>query len=195
MRYLIHIPFWLFFVLVFNFELCFGQDYNIGDDTPAAPPPEQDNCNGIFLTYTFISREREIPYVKNVSAQAWAFRAQATVLNAGDTELEAWKMYIGFQHREILVLADGAVLLDGSDFPAPVGNGTTLAGSTQTDLKTSIETAGDYDQIQARIDITGTQFGVKKNGIPMPKTIRLANDGYKCPQPRRRGNSDLWFLR
>ncbi|KAE8637507.1 hypothetical protein CSA_004763 [Cucumis sativus] len=44
-------------------------------------------------------------------------------LNAGTTELEGWKMYIGFQHREILVSASGAVLVDGSDFPADVGKG------------------------------------------------------------------------
>ncbi|XP_038896541.1 COBRA-like protein 10 [Benincasa hispida] len=195
---IIHTPFWLFFVLVSNFELCFTQDYIIGDSQPAAAaaaaPPEQNECNGIFLTYTFLSREREFPYVKNVSAQAWAFRAQATVVNAGPTELDNWKMYIGFQHREILVSAAGAVLVDGSDFPAAVGKGATLAGYTQTDLKTSIETAGDYNQIQATIDITGTQFGVKKNGIPMPKTIRLENEGFKCPQPRRHRNKSYMHV-
>lgn len=193
MRCLIfHTPFWLFFVLVSNFKLCFSQDYTIGDSLPAAAaPPQQNECNGIFLTYTFFSREKEFPHVKNVSAQAWAFRAQATVLNAGATELDAWKMYIGFQHREILVSAAGAVLADGSDFPAAVGKGVILAGYTQTDLKTAIQTAGDYNQMQVTIDITGTQFGVKKNGTPMPKTIRLENEGFKCPPPRRHRSNFL----
>ena len=53
------------------------------------------------------------------------------------------------------------------------------------DLKTSIDTAGDLTQIQVKIQLSGTQFGVKPPGIPMPKTIRLINDGYKCLAPTR----------
>ena len=52
-------------------------------------------------------------------------------------------------------------------------------------MKTSIDTAGDLTQIQVKIQLSGTQFGVKPPGIPMPKTIRLVNDGYKCPAPTR----------
>ncbi|XP_059639600.1 COBRA-like protein 10 [Cornus florida] len=158
-----------------------AQDYD--EEKPAAPPPAQDHCNGIFLSYVFVSREREYPFLKNVSAQAWAFRSLATVLNAGTTELKAWKIFIGFQHREILVSASGAVLVDHGDLPAHVGRGAYLAGSPKTDLKTSIDTAGDFAQIQVKIDLTGTLFGVKPPRIPMPKTIRLVNDGYRCPAP------------
>ncbi|KAL7249360.1 hypothetical protein ACSBR1_011535 [Camellia fascicularis] len=158
-----------------------------GGDTPAvaAPPPAQDTCDGIYIGYTFTSREKEYPFVKNATAQAWAFKSQLMVLNAGVDELMAWKVYVGFQYDEILVSADGAVVMDAEDLPARVGkNGTTLAGYPMTDLKTAIETAGDYTQIQTTVELTGTQFGLKK-GTPMPKTIRLVNDGYKCPKPTK----------
>ncbi|KAA0025498.1 hypothetical protein IC582_014523 [Cucumis melo] len=190
-------------LLFSNFSLCFSQDYIIGggggggggddddDAKPAAPPPEQNDCNGIFLSYTFISREKELPRLKNATAQAWAFKSEAVILNAGSTELKAWKMFIGFHHHEILVSANGAVVMDGSDFPVDVGNGTTLAGYPMTDLKTSIETAGDINQIQATVELTGSQFGIKPPGVPMPKTIRLVNDGFKCPAPRHRGKRSM----
>ncbi|KAL5548268.1 hypothetical protein UlMin_003499, partial [Ulmus minor] len=148
--------------------VCYGQDYDDGggdEVKPAAPPPAQEDCNGIFLSYTFISREKELPKVKNVSAQAWVFKSVATILNAGSKELKSWKMYIGFQHDEILVSVDGAVLMDGGDFPVAVGNGTYLSG---------------------------TMFGLRPKAIPMPKTIRLENDGYKCLAPRRHGTSAMY---
>jgi hypothetical protein len=176
----------LLFVLFYGAGVCHCQDYD-ETSTPAAPPPEQDDCNGIFLSYTFISRLKEYPHLKNVSAQAWAFKAQATVFNTGEDELNAWKMFIGFQHKEILVSASGAVLVDASDFPAAVGNGTYLVGSPTADLMTSIETAGDLNQIQVTMELIGTQFGVKPPGVPMPRTIRLENDGYRCPAPRLHG--------
>ncbi|MCI36993.1 COBRA-like protein 10-like, partial [Trifolium medium] len=94
-------------------------------------------------------------------------------------------MFIGFQHREILVSADGAVPVDSDDFPAEVGNGTTLAGSAATDLRTAIETAGDYTQMTVRVQMSGTQFGLGAGGKPMPKTIKLVNDGFKCPPASR----------
>lgn len=165
-----------------------------GEEEKPAPPPALENCNGIFLSYAFISREKEYPHLKNASAQAYAFKATASIFNAGSQELKAWKMYIGFQHDEILVSADKGVLSDGTDLPAEVGkNGTFLSGYPQTDLKTSVETAGDWDQIQASVDIKGTVFGVKPPKVPMPKTIRLANDGYKCPGPVQQ--SKHFFLR
>lgn len=161
-----------------------SQEYD--DEKPAAPPPEVESCNGIFLSYEFISRKKEYPHVKNATAQSWAFNATATILNTGTIELKAWNIFIGFQHDEILVGASGAVLMEADDFPAHVGNGTHFSGSPQADLKTSIDTAGDLSQIQVQILISGTQFGVKPPGIPMPSTIHLVNDGYKCPVPTRR---------
>lgn len=184
--------FFLLFLAVFatRVEVSYGQaaDDDGGDEKPAMP--EQEECDGIFLTYRFISREKELPHRKNVSAQAWAFKSEASVLNAGSTTLKAWKLFIGFQHREILVAADGAVVVDGGEMPAPVGkNGSYFAGNPQTDLKNSIDTAGDYTQIQAKIAFKGTMFGLPNKATPMPKTIRIVNDGYKCPAAHIRGMS------
>ncbi|CAI9088487.1 OLC1v1022823C1 [Oldenlandia corymbosa var. corymbosa] len=161
----------------------FGADY---DDTPSAPPPpkEMENCNGIFITYSFNGRDKLYPHVKNASAQAWSFQSVMTVLNVGTVELKAWKVYVGFQYNELLVSADGAIVVEGDGFPYQVGkNGTVFAGYPMSDLKTAIETAGDYPSMQVQIMIKGTQFGLKK-GNPMPKTIRLANEGYICPKAR-----------
>lgn len=181
-----------FLLLSYSIYTSLGQDdYEDGrgdgeEEKKLAPPPALDNCNGVFLMYAFTSREKEYPHVRNASAQAYAFKATATILNAGSQDLKAWKIFIGFQHDEIIVSTDKAVLSDGTELPARVGkNGTFLSGFPMTDLKTSVETAGDWDQIQATVDIKGTQFGVKPPNVPMPKTIRLANDGYKCPQPVR----------
>jgi len=176
-------------VFVFSgLEICHGQlddDYDVA--TPPPPPRGFDTCNGIFLTYSLNSREKEWPHVQNVAKQAWAFKAEASLTNVGDEELKGWQMYIGFQHKEILVSADGAVPVDLEDFPAEVGNGTTIAGSSMMDLKTAISTANDWNQIAVRIQMSGTTFGLGASGKPMPKTIKLVNDGFKCPNPSRQG--------
>ncbi|KAI4320778.1 hypothetical protein MLD38_034223 [Melastoma candidum] len=171
---------------------CRGQDYDV-DPAPAVPTRGQDECNGIYLSYNFGSREKEYPHVKNASAQSWAFKSTATLLNTGLEELKAWKIFVGFQHEELLVSANGAVLMGGDDFPAKVGNnGTYLAGYPQADLKTAVETAEDINQMQVRIEFLGTQFGVSAGGTPMPKTIKLVNDGYKCPTPRIHGTNFMY---
>lgn len=147
------------------------------------------DCNGIYLTYTFVSRTKEYPYLRNVTAQPWAFKSTATITNAGLYPLKNWKMFIGFQNNELLVSASNAVIADADELPAPVGNGTTLSGFPQSDLKTSVETAGDLTQIQAKVELTGSLFGIRPPGFPMPRTIKLVNDGYKCPAPSRKGQS------
>ncbi|XP_047342787.1 COBRA-like protein 10 [Impatiens glandulifera] len=148
----------------------------------AATPPEASTCNGIYVVYTFTSREKEYPMVKNASAQAWAFKSQLYVLNSGADDLKSWMVHVGFQYNEMLVAIDGANSMD-MDLPGRVGkNGTVLFGYPQQDLLTAIETASDYNQMQATVDIRGTQFGLMK-GTPMPKTIKLVNEGYKCPAP------------
>jgi len=158
-----------------------------GAEAPPPPPPGLDTCDGVYVSYTFNERTMEYPHLKNASAQAYAFKSSATVLNAMTTDLKAWKLFIGFQHREILVSVEGAVIVDGSDFPASVENGTTLMGYPQTDLPSSINTAGDLDQIQVKINFVGTQFGLKGNAIPMPKKLELLNDGFKCPKATGKG--------
>lgn len=191
---------WIYIVfvaaaLIFG-TVCNGQDY--GGETPvaAAPPPAQDNCDGVFVSYAFDSREREYPFVKNVSAQAWAFSSLLTVINTGLFELKSWKVHVGFQHKELLVSTDGAVAVEGDGFPVKVGkNGTVLAGFPQSDLKTAIDTAGDFTQMAAQVKIKGTQFGVPTKSTPMPKTIKLLNDGYKCPAPTRYSKYTCFFSR
>ncbi|KAL6546645.1 hypothetical protein OROMI_022366 [Orobanche minor] len=180
--------FWIALFIIFgNVDESNGQDYD-STVTPAAPPEEIEQCNGIFISYTFQGREKEYPLVKNVSAQAWSFQATATVLNTGSEELKSWQVFIGFQHHELLVSAEGAVVVDGDGFPIRVGNnGTILAGYPQADLKTAIDTAADYNQMQVQVNLRGTQFGVSAKATPMPRTIRLVNYGYKCPAPTRKG--------
>ncbi|KAE8681036.1 Thiazole biosynthetic enzyme, chloroplast (ARA6) (THI1) (THI4) [Hibiscus syriacus] len=158
-------------------------DYADEEKRAPAPPPEMDNCNGVFLSYSFTSRSKSVPILKNLSAQPWTFDSMATIVNAGTEEVKGWKMYIGFQHKEILVSLTNAVIIDSAgDFPVAVGNGTTISGSPSTDLKTSIDTAGDYTQIAVQILIKGSMFGLSEKTTPMPKNISLANDGWKCPK-------------
>lgn len=188
-------PAWVALSFLLLCSVSSAQDYDEPGPEEKKTPKEQDTCDGIFLSYTFIEREKEYPHVKNATAQAWSFKSQITVLNAGMEELKAWQVLVKFQHNEVLVATDGAVIIDGDDLPAKVSkNGTLFAGYPMADLKTSVETAGDINQIQAQIDITGTVFGVKPPGIPMPKTIRLENNGYKCPKIMKRGKSFLHFF-
>lgn len=154
-----------------------------------ALPPAAETCNGVFISYQLMDRRKEFPRVKNVTAQSWAFNATAKVLNTGKDVVKSWKLFIGFQHDEILISADGGIPFEAGELPADVGNGTTLVGSNLADLETSINTANDMNQIQALIKISGTQFGVKPPGVPLPKTIKLDNDGYRCPRPTTRSKS------
>lgn len=186
---------YLALLLTFS-RIVLAQDYDSPATTAAAaapppPPAEIEKCNGIFLSYTFEGREKEYPHVKNVTAQAWSFKATATILNAGSQELKLWKMFIGFQHNELLVSVDGGVVVNGDSFPIRVGNnGTVLAGFPQSDLKTAIDTANDYGQMQVQVGLTGTQFGVANKATPMPRSLKLVNEGYKCPAATRKGNSN-----
>jgi len=171
-----------------------AQDYNDGggdeeDDEKKKPQfKAQEACNGVFLSYTFMERTKEYPHLKNATAQPYAFKATASVLNTMTEDLKAWQMFVGFQHKEILVSVGGAVLLDGSDLPANVSGGVTFAGYQMADLLNSIETAGEPSLIESKIEITGTQFGVKPPGKPMPKTIKLTKpEGFRCPAPNHKG--------
>jgi len=90
--------------------------------------------------------KKNIQKVKNASAQAWAFKSLATIINTGEHELKGWQLFV---HKEILLSASGAIVVNGDDFPVAVGNGTIFAGNPQVDLKTAIETAEDFTQISA----------------------------------------------
>ncbi|PKI40165.1 COBRA-like protein 7 isoform X2 [Punica granatum] len=117
----------------------------------------------------------------NPANQPYRFESTLTVQNNGLDELKSWQVFIGFQHDEILVSADTAILADGTSLPARVGNGTTLAGFPDGDLETAVETAGDLNHMQAVVQLVGTQFKVTPPNIPLPANITLMNEGYSCP--------------
>ncbi|ERN16824.1 COBRA-like protein 7 [Amborella trichopoda] len=156
--------------------------------TVSAPSPSINQCNGIFLSYSVDSITRIYPFLSDPSAQPYAFSATATLINTGEDDLKSWQMFIGFKHKEILVSASQAVLSDGADFPAEVGNGTFINGFPQTDLKNAIDTAGDVNQIEVKVTLTGTEFGVAPPAFPMPSNISLANEGYNCQKPTVQNN-------
>ncbi|KAL2496166.1 COBRA 10 [Forsythia ovata] len=62
-------------LVLFSYHIpaCKGQDY--GDTVPEAPPPEQEHCNGIFVSYNFMGREKVYPLVKNISSHGWSFQS------------------------------------------------------------------------------------------------------------------------
>lgn len=101
-------------------------------------------------------------------------------------------MFVGFQHGEILVSADQAILADGTSLPAKVGNsGTFLAGFPMTNLKTAVETAGDPTQTTVQVKLVGTEFGIGPPRVPLPASLYLANDGYSCPNYTMEGRFDF----
>ncbi|KAG8389533.1 hypothetical protein BUALT_Bualt02G0239200 [Buddleja alternifolia] len=156
------------------------------------PPNTTDTsvCNGVLITYRYLTGNEISPILLPADPvnQPYRFESRLTVRNNGPDELKNWRVFVGFNRGELLVSATNAVLADGNSLPANVSNGAVLAGSPVTDLKTAIETAGDVDQMQAVVDLVGTQFGVGAPNVPLPDNITLANDGYLCPTPRTQGN-------
>ncbi|KAJ8766223.1 hypothetical protein K2173_022282 [Erythroxylum novogranatense] len=153
-----------------------------------APAPAGRDCNGVFLSYQYDGGSQLMP--TNPKRQAYRFESTLTVQNNGVDELKSWKAFVGFKQDEILVSASNAILIDGSGFPANVGNGTVFAGYPATDLKTPIETAGDSSQTTVQIKMVGTQFGVSLDSVsvPFPGNISLANDGFSCPRAVTEGS-------
>ncbi|KAL8484896.1 hypothetical protein ACS0TY_027261 [Phlomoides rotata] len=157
-----------------------------------APAPASDDCNGIFLSYTYTDGKAVPPILKPKSSrQAYRFESSLLILNNDREELKSWRVFVGFQHDEYLVSASNAVLADGNSFPGSVGNGSVFAGYPNPDLKTGIETAGDLTQMSIRVDLVGTQFGVAPPSAPLPTNISLVNDGWVCPRPASQGNRTM----
>lgn len=152
----------------------------------SAPAPASDSCNGVYLSYAYISGEELKPTLTPAN-QPYSFKSTIIVLNNGLDVLKSWKVFVGFQHGEYLVSASNAVLDDGNSIPGYVSNGTIFAGYPNSDLSTAILTAGDATQTTAQIDLVGTQFGVGKPDVPMPTNISLAMDGWLCPAPTMLG--------
>lgn len=156
-----------------------------------APTSPSDLCNGIFLSYEFILG-RKIP-PNDTTDQPYRFESVLTVLNNGREELKEWRVFVGFQHNEILISATDALIVNGTELPALVGNGTILGGYPVSDLKTAIQTAGDLKQMTAEIELVGTQFMVAPPAIPLPSNISLVNDGWLCPEPTLQSNHSNQF--
>ncbi|CAM8924360.1 unnamed protein product [Rhodiola kirilowii] len=159
-----------------------------------APAPAADPCNGVFLTYSH-TKSLQIPpdlTKSDPTNQPYRFESTLTILNNGLEDLKSWMVFVGFRHKEFLVSASNAVLSDGTSLPADVSNGTTFSGFPTADLKTAIETAGDLEQMQVKVELVGTQFGVKLPAVPMPTNISLQNDGFLCPSPTMQGKSQMY---
>ncbi|KAJ0238449.1 COBRA-like protein 8 [Hirschfeldia incana] len=154
-----------------------------GPPGPPPPPPispDADLCNGVFLSYTHSTGIKIKPTENTTENQPYRFESVINVLNYGRDELKSWQVFVGFAHNELLVKAENAILADGSSLPASVGNGTTFAGYPAADLKSAIMTAGDITQMEARVELEGTQFGVPPPDVPLPNNLTLVNDGWSC---------------
>ncbi|CAI9265286.1 unnamed protein product [Lactuca saligna] len=158
--------------------------------TPPSPPPASDSCNGVYLSYTYTSGSKLPP--NRTSYQPYRFESTLRVLNNADEELKSWRVFVGFLHDEYLVSASNAVIADGSaTFPGPVRNYTIFAVFPSADLKTTIETAGDVNQMSVEVDFVGMQFRVDSPTVPMPSNISLVNDGFVFPRPSMQDISPL----
>ncbi|KAA8549115.1 hypothetical protein F0562_000799 [Nyssa sinensis] len=156
-------------------------------------PPTVGTCNGIFISYAYNSGYPLPPNLLPAfpTQQPYKFQSFLTILNNGLEELKSWRVYVGFGNKEFLVSASHAVLADGTSLPADVGNGTVFAGFPVPDLKSAAQTAGDVNQMQARIELVGTQFGVAAPDVPLPSIVTLVNDGFSCPGPTKQGNNEM----
>lgn len=154
--------------------------------------PSSAVCNGVLVSYVYNSGFVIPPTLSPAGRndQPYRFQSTLTVLNNGLEELKSWRVFVGFKNKEMLVSASRAVLADGRSLPADVGNGTILAGYPVENLKTAVETAGDFSQMQATVELVGTQFGVAPPAFPMPSSISLVNDGFSCSPTPSLGN---WY--
>ncbi|CAN1859042.1 COBRA-like protein 7 [Linum perenne] len=168
----------------------------LAQPTPSPPPPPQKTtCAGVFISYAATDGGGfAIPPI-DPSNQAYRFTSTLTITNNGRTELKAWRAFVKFQFDEVLVSADKALLADGTSLPAAVGNGTVFGGlSSQANLKSAIQTAGDGSQMEVQVQLIGTRFGPPPDGanLTLPANVSLINDGYVCPESRVEGRNMRW---
>lgn len=179
---------WLLLLSLLLVSIPLTSSQSDSDTNPSpSPPSDSDLCNGVFVSYTHTKGSKIPP--NDSTNQPYRFESVITVLNNGREELKSWSVFVKFAHREILVSATNAVLSDGSSLPVSVENGTVFSGYPSSDLKSAIQTAGDVTQMQARVELVGTQFGVAPPNVPLPKNITLATDGWKCPKATQKGKS------
>lgn len=163
--------------------------------TSISQTPTPAVCNGLSISYVHNIGYQIPPSLlpSDPTHQPYRFESTLTITNNGLDELKSWRVFVGFNNSEFLVSATNAVLADGTSLPANVSNGAVFAGYPVTDLKSAVETAGDVNQMQARVELVGTQYGVAAPAFPMPSNISLANDGFLCSGPPNRGKN-LIFL-
>lgn len=158
-------------IFVITILLSLNSSHSLPTPQQQPPPPPSASlstaCNGVFLSYTHTTGYPIPP--TNPANQAYRFESTVTILNNGLNELKSWRVFVGFQHNELLVFATNVVLADvTSSLPAFVGNGTVFAGLPETDLKSAVETARDWTQMEVQIRLVGTQFGVGAPNVPLP---------------------------
>ncbi|XP_071687041.1 COBRA-like protein 7 [Rutidosis leptorrhynchoides] len=149
---------------------------------------QSPTCNGISISYVYNSGFQIPPNTTQTTDQPYNFQSTLVLTNGAAERLKSWRVFVGFKNREFLVSASNAVLADGTSLPANVTGGVVLAGFPVTDLMTAVETAGDFNQMQARIQLVGTEFGVPPSNISLPANVYLVNDGYLCSTPFSPGN-------
>ncbi|PIN24168.1 hypothetical protein CDL12_03118 [Handroanthus impetiginosus] len=148
--------------------------------TSFSQPSTSSDCNGVLITYSYQIGDRIRPFLDDSVNQPYKFVSNLTVQNNGPEELKDWRVFVGFNNGELLVSAKNAVLDDGEALPANVSGGVVFSGSPVSDLKSAIETAGDVDLMEVRVELVGTQFGGGRRGAPLLGNISLANDGFSC---------------
>ncbi|KAK7393428.1 hypothetical protein VNO78_21984 [Psophocarpus tetragonolobus] len=65
--------------------------------------------------------------VSDVAKQPYQFESTVMVLNNCLNELKLWKVFIGFNHHELLVFASNLVLAGRTTLPTSVENGTVFS--------------------------------------------------------------------
>lgn len=120
---------------------------------PLQPPNIAGVCNGILISYIYNSGFQLPPIYLPSEAAKVPYRFQSTLFLQNTTALRSLNLGRSLFNMEnswpqpiVPVLADGILL------PADVSNGTVFARkSPDTDLKTAIQTGGDFTQMQARV--------------------------------------------
>ncbi|KMZ63191.1 putative Protein COBRA [Zostera marina] len=166
-------------VFLILFPLCTYQQQTLPSQSP------RDLCNGVFLEYKAGVRSIIHPMFPDEPArQPYRFEAVASVYNGDSIPVEQWILDLEYPNETVIVSASNVVITDGSAFPYIVGEngsvGISFYGSPNSDLKTAIETAGDINQIQAKIDIVGTQFGDSPPAEVLPNNMKLDNKKFIC---------------
>eukprot|EP00245_Coleochaete_scutata_P004979 TRINITY_DN180_c0_g1_i1.p1 TRINITY_DN180_c0_g1~~TRINITY_DN180_c0_g1_i1.p1 ORF type:complete len:702 (+),score=89.78 TRINITY_DN180_c0_g1_i1:352-2457(+) len=174
-------------------------EFNFGDTPAAAPDPEpgaganatafplkksmieiDPNCRGIQIDYQLIGLTEITPTIGRYNeTQPFRFDAFLYLTNLGHNTLKSWQITIGWHNEEILVGMEKAVLRVNSKLPTPVDSDSIIMGYPDTDLKNSIDTAGNWTFIQRQMRIYGTCFGTPNFGDALPKNLSLHNEGWK----------------